>query len=222
MRTRLAILNMNTFRQSEIRRTYTTWSRVYEWLTPIYLLGNEWRLRRDAVGSLDLRPGQAVLDVGCGTGRNFPYILEKIGSSGTLVGVDYTPAMLERAQARLKDRGWGNVYLVEADAARLDLDRSFDAALSTLAMSVIPDYQIALARMRSHLSPGGRIAIADAKRSEQWYVRPFNFVADLLGLGAAADISRPIWEDVKNLVDDYYYRDWFMGFFYLASGKIGE
>lgn len=212
---------MNNIQTKQIQHTYSAWARIYEWLTPIYLLGNEKRLRREAIQALKLQRGQAVLDVGCGTGRNFPYILEKIGNEGTLVGADYIPAMLERAQDRVEDQGWKNVLLVRADAAELNLDRKFDAALSTLAMSVIPNYQNALSRMRAHLTPGGRIAIADARRSGQWFGRPFNFLADLLGRGAAADMSRRIWEDVESMVDDYVYREWFMGFFYVSAGRMG-
>lgn len=213
---------MREYDQNTVKRTYQVWSRAYEWLVPIYLLGNEGRLRRNAIRALALRPGQAVLDVGCGTGRNFPFILEQIGPTGSLVGVDYTPAMLEQARIRVDRQGGGNVQLVQADAAKLDLEKKFDAALSTLAMSVIPDYKSALERMCAHLVPGGRMAIADAKRSTQWYARPFNFVADFLGWGAAADMTRRIWIDVEAQVDDYFCREWFMGFFYVAAGRIKE
>lgn len=90
-------------------------------MTPIYLLGNEKRLRRETIGSLHLQPGQTVLDVACGTGRNFPLILEKIGPTGKLVGVDYTSDMLVRAKERVEREGWKNVELIQADAARIEL-----------------------------------------------------------------------------------------------------
>ena len=213
---------MGAHEQINIKRTYEVWAKLYEWLVPVYLLGNEGRLRRETIRALELHPGQAVLDVGCGTGRNFPFILEKIGSTGRLVGVDYTPAMLGQAGRRVDRQGWDNVQLVLADASKLDLEQKFDAALSTLAMSVIPDYKSALNRMRTQLVPGGRMVIADAKRSTRWYARPFNFVADLLGWGAAADMTRRIWIDVEAQVDDYFYREWSMGFFFVAAGRIKE
>jgi len=119
---------MRNFDQIAIEHTYQNWAKVYEWLTPIYLLGNEKRLRRETIGSLRLQPGQTVLDVGCGTGRNFPLILEKIGSTGKLTGVDYTSDMLARAQERVKREGWKNVELIQGDAVRIELGRKFDAA----------------------------------------------------------------------------------------------
>jgi len=97
---------MSSFDQSSIEHTYQNWAKVYDWLTPIYLLGNEKRLRKKTIGSLHLRPGQTVLDIACGTGRNFPLILEKIGPAGRLVGVDYTAAMLARARERVEREGW--------------------------------------------------------------------------------------------------------------------
>lgn len=93
---------MSSFDQATIEQAYQNWAKVYDWLTPIYILGNEKRLRRRTIVSLHLQPGQTVLDIACGTGRNFPMILEKIGPTGRLVGVDYTAAMLDRARERVE------------------------------------------------------------------------------------------------------------------------
>ena len=211
---------MSKFDQATIEHTYQNWARVYEWLTPIYLLGNEKRLRRETITALRLQPGQTVLDIGCGTGRNFPLILKKIGPTGKLVGVDYTADMLARARERVEREGWKNVELVRDDAARIDLGQTFDAALSTLAISVIPDDHGALDRMRAHVKPGGRLAIGDAKRSSRWYGRPFNWVANLLGAGAAGMMSRNPWEHLEVMLNDFHYAEWFMGFFYVAGGCV--
>lgn len=211
---------MNGFDQSTIGRFYRLWARPYQWLVPIYLLGNEGRLRRKVVDALHLHQGQSVLDVGCGTGRNFPYIIERIGPQGRLIGLDYTPAMLEEAQRLTDRRGWSNVELIRGDAAELSLHDPADAALSTLAMTVIPDYRQALQRMVASVRPGGRVAIADARRSERAYARPFNFVADLLGWGAAADVARRPWEHLGELLHDASYEDFFLGFFYVAAGRV--
>ncbi len=209
---------MNSFDQTAVEKAYQNWAKIYDWLTPMYILGNERRLREKTIGSLRLLPGQTVLDIACGTGRNFSMILEKIGSTGKLVGVDYTCAMLARARERVEREGWKNVELIQKDAARIDLKRKFDAALCTLAIGVIPDYRGALDRMTAHLKPGGRVAIGDAKRSSLWYGRPFNWLADLLGYGAAEDVSRRPWEVLREVVEDFRYEEWFSGFFYIAEG----
>ena len=192
---------------------------MYDWLTPLYLLGNEDRLRRETIGSLHLQRGQTVLEIGCGTGRNFQLILERIGIGGKLVGVDYTFAMLERARERVERRGWKNVELIQGDASRLHLGYKFDAALCTLAIGVIPDPDGALERMVAHVKPGGRLAIGDARRSTRRYGWLFNWLANLLGYGAAQVMSRRPWEAVQVMVSDYSYMDWFSGFFYVAAGE---
>jgi len=210
---------MNSFDQTAVERAYQNWARVYDWLTPLYLLGNEKRLRLEAIDFLHLQPGQVVLDFACGTGRNFPLILDKIGSTGKLVGVDYTAAMLARAREQVERRGWKNVELIQRDVTRIDLGRKFDAALCTLAMSVIPDYRGALERMVAHVKPGGRLAISDGKRSSRRYGRSFDWLADLVALGAAGEVKyRRPWESLRALVGDSDYKEWAWGFFYAAGG----
>lgn len=211
---------MRRFDQSFIEHIYQKWAKVYDGLTPIYLLGNEKRLRRETIDSLHLQPGQTVLDIACGTGRNFPMILEKIGPAGKLVGVDYTAAMLARAQLRVDRKGWENVELIQSDAAGIDLGRNFDAALCTLAIGVIPDYRSALDRMVEHVKPGGRLAIGDAKRSSGWKGFVFNWLANLLGYDAAEDMSRRPWELLREMLGDFHYEEWFSGFFYTAGGRV--
>ena len=213
---------MNSSHLNRIRRLYRLWARPYQWLVPFYLLGNERRLRRKVVNALHLKAGQTVLDVGCGTGRNFPYIMERIGTKGHLIGLDYTPAMLHEAERLVSRRGWTNVELIQGDAAELSMERRVDAALSTLAMSVIPNYRQALQRMVAAVRPGGRVGIADAQRSERAYARPFNVVADLLGWGAAADVARRPWEQLRELLNDASYEAFFLGFFYVATGSVPD
>lgn len=211
---------MSSFDQGAVERAYQRWARVYDWLTPFYLLGNEGRLRRETIQYLDLKPGQRVLDTACGTGRNFPLILERIGSTGSLLGLDYTDAMLAHARERVARAGWKNVELVQGDAASADLGQKFDAVLCTLAIGVIPGYRRALQRMAAHTKPDGRLAIGDARRSVRPAGAPFNWLADLLGYGAAEDMTRRPWEDLRELVADFHYEEWFSGFFYVVGGRV--
>src|SRR5918997_4882644 len=151
---------------------------LYELLAPVYdRTSGEGPLyaaaRARAVDLLDLRPGATVLDVACGTGKNHELIERRIGLSGRLVGVDRSPRMLGRARDRVARRGWSNVRLVESDVTHLtpeslDMlgasppDGGFDAALCTLGLSVIADWQSAWRAMLALVRPGGRIAVMDA------------------------------------------------------------
>ena len=87
-------------------------------------------------------------------------------------------------------------------------------------MSVIPDYESAQKVMVNHVQPSRRVAIADAKLSTNWYACPINWFAFVLCWGAAADITRHPWIVMGEIVDDFNYRQWFMGFFYLAAGRV--
>lgn len=210
---------MSRFDQIAIEHLYQKWAKVYDSLTPMYLLGNEKRLRKKTIDCLHLQPGQTVLDVACGTGRNFPLILEKIGLTGKLIGVDYTSAMLDKARESVEQEGWKNVELIQGDAARIDLERKFDAVLCTLAIGVIPDYRSALDRMVAHVRPGGWLAISDGKRSSRWYGWTINWLANLLGYGAGEEMSRQPWESLREKVGDFRYEEWFSGCFYVAAGR---
>src|SRR5262249_45902746 len=95
------------------------------------------RLR--AVQALDLRPGDTVIDMACGTGLNFPLLQKAIGPGGRILGVDLTDAMLTRAQDRIEANGWSNVSLVQADAADYDFPAEVDAILSTYALTQVPE-----------------------------------------------------------------------------------
>ncbi|MGI9189456.1 MAG: class I SAM-dependent methyltransferase, partial [Longimicrobiaceae bacterium] len=95
-------------------------------------------LRRTAE-ALAVRPGQTVVDLGCGTGKNLPALAEAVGPGGRVVGVDISVAMLERARARLARKGLRNVELVEADAATFGLPTGTERVLATFSLSMMPD-----------------------------------------------------------------------------------
>jgi ubiquinone/menaquinone biosynthesis C-methylase UbiE len=206
------------FSQDSIRRIYNVWAPRYQ-LANLYLLGQLPRMRRLAVGRLQLRPGDSVLEISCGTGANFPYIQEHIGPGGRLVGIDYTQAMLDQAGQLVEERGWRNVELLHADAAELDLNEKFDGMLWMLAASVVPGWQEALERAVAHLKPDGWLVIADVRLSECWYARPFNWYANVMGLGAAADIGRRPWERLSGHLVHVGYDELLLGFLYIAWGQ---
>lgn len=147
-----------------VQSFYRYHAYVYDWTRWTILHG-----RRRAVRALQLRPESTVLEIGCGTGLNFRYVLDLLDAErGRLVGVDFSPDMLRRAERRLAARGWRNVELVEADASKLDLDRSFDGILFAYSLTMIPDWPAALERARAHLKPGGRLVVLDFGRFEGW------------------------------------------------------
>lgn len=158
---------MKTLTLARAERIYGWWGRhprLYRALAWLVFLGRERRLRQRAAALTGAGPGATVLDLGCGTGANFDAIEARIGDRGRLIGFDYSAGMLAVAKRSAIRRGWENVELVEGDAARMALpDASIDAAISTLALSAMPDQRAALERVHAALRPGARLCVLDAK-----------------------------------------------------------
>ncbi|GAB3668593.1 class I SAM-dependent methyltransferase [Nocardioides korecus] len=172
---------------------------------PIYGVG-----RTHAIPALGLQEGSRVLDVGCGTGLNFPLLLEAVGKSGQVVGVDRSPEMLEVARRKAVRRPPGNVVLVEADAERLDrLAISgpggsavfFDAVLFTYSLSLMKDWRGAWNRASSLVRTGGRAAIVDMEPPHRW-ARIFDPAARLACSMGGADIHARPWTALEATATD--------------------
>jgi demethylmenaquinone methyltransferase/2-methoxy-6-polyprenyl-1,4-benzoquinol methylase len=121
------------------------------------------RYRRQAVEAMNVGEGDTVLEIGCGTGANFPYIQERIGPSGRLITLDYTPGMLEQAAKRVEKHGWQNVQFIQGDAAEVAklVTGPVDGAVSTFCLSIVPGWERAIAGAAALLRPGGRFVVLD-------------------------------------------------------------
>ena len=114
-------------------------------------------LVREAVGA---RPGDRILDVGCGPGFYVAELLDEVGPEGSVVGVDGSDSML--ALAAHRNETAANVEFLEADATSLPVaDGDFDAALSVQVLEYVADVPAALAEIHRALRPGGRVALWD-------------------------------------------------------------
>lgn len=124
--------------------------------------------RRRGIELMALAPGQAVLDLGCGTGLSFGWLQAAVGVSGHIIGVDASQAMLDQAAGRARRHGWSNVTLVQGEAHRLGqalrgsgIDPSgVDGVLAAYALSVMSPWKEAWQQVIS-LAPGTRVAVVD-------------------------------------------------------------
>ena len=187
----------------------------YDRISPLYDVGatGSGRPRRKAVAQLLLEPGDVVLDMACGTGLNFPFVEAAIGSEGLLIGLDYSPGMLARAERKVKRMGWGNVRLIRADAGSLSEDLlkehagvgRVDKVLCTLGLTVVPDWEAAFERSWALLKPGGRYAVMD------WYVKQRNLFSWFLNSISQGDVGRRTWAPLERVTEEYSYRTFIGG-----------
>jgi len=120
--------------------------------------------RKRACDQLDLSGGERVLEIGCGPGVNFELLVEDAGSEGTVVGLDYSTSMVQEARARRREHGWTNIEVVRGDATQVSFEPgTFDAALASLVLSVIPAAREVIQAVHDALVPGGRFVVFDAR-----------------------------------------------------------
>ena len=109
-----------------------------------------------------LQPGQRVVDVGSGAGFDSLIAARMVGPHGQVIGVDMTPAMLEKARRSAASAGLANVEFREGYAETLPvLDSWADVVISNGVLNLAPDKIAALTEMARAMKPGGRLQIGD-------------------------------------------------------------
>lgn len=115
--------------------------------------------REELIARLDLRPGMRVAELGCGTGSSLDVIGPALESLAHYDMVDLCPALL--VQARRRAGSWHNIVVHEADATNWRPSQLSDRVLISYALTMIPDWRMAIDNAKAMLAPGGRIGIVD-------------------------------------------------------------
>jgi ubiquinone/menaquinone biosynthesis C-methylase UbiE len=142
------------------------WARLYDPLVNLVTLGRATAMRAQAADLAAIRPGESVLDVGCGTGELTRRALIRVGPTGRVCGIDPSAEMIAVARRKAARAGVGIDYRVAAIEALPLPDATFDVVLSSFMMHHLPDdlKPRGLAEVRRVLKPGGRLLIVDLKR----------------------------------------------------------
>jgi demethylmenaquinone methyltransferase/2-methoxy-6-polyprenyl-1,4-benzoquinol methylase len=211
--------------KQEVQAMYQSGAKYYDFTTLLYrLIGLRMnRYRSLAVKLLRLKRGGSIIELGCGTGLNFPLLVEQIGPEGRLVGVDLTPGMLERARERVERSGWKNVELVQSDIARYDIPHGVDGVLATGVFGYVAGYDRVIKAASEALVPGGRMVILDGQQPRNlpaWLFkvvlrlgRPFGFTPEYFNV-------RPR-ESVERYFQETSFEEMYGGLIYLSCGTAG-
>ena len=180
-------------------------------------------VRQKAVELLRLKEGDRVLDVGCGPGGSFPYLVCAVGHSGQVVGVEISPVIVINARRRISKNGWRNVQLIEADARTVHLTGTFDGLLM-FATDVIL-LEEALENIFPHLRETARVVAFGAKLTGNRLGTILNPLLKLLFKLTFATTPKPDhqpWRIVAKRLENLDVEEYFFGLMFLASGSVGK
>lgn len=211
--------------KQKVQAVYQSGAKYYDFTTILFrLIGLRMKAYRLlAIKKLSLQRGNCVIELGCGTGLNFPFLMEQIGPEGRLIGVDFTPGMLDIARMRVERSGWKNVELIQSDIAAYDFPEGVNGVFATGLFGYIHEYDRVIKTASQSIVPGGHIAILDGKQPENLPSWLFKIV---LKLGEPFECTpeyfnvRP-WESVGRYFKDTSFETKYGGMIYILSGTAG-
>lgn len=184
------------------------------------------RTRQKAVQMLELKLGDRVLDVGCGPGGCFPYLVRAVGPSGLVVGVEISPEVTINARKRIEKNGWSNVQVITADARTVKLQDKFDGLLMFAAADIYASQQ-ALDNLFPYLKSDARVCAFGVKLSRYRSGKVFNLFFRTMVSKLTFPSTSPSdilnyepWGQLEKRVGKLTVEEYFFGCFFLAWGSI--
>ena len=141
--------------------------RFYDWLAAAYCLGREGKMRERTLDLAGVAAGERVLDVCCGTGTLALAAKQRVGSDGSVHGIDASKEMIAHAKAKAARRDLPVIFDVAAAQSLPFSDATFDVVTCSLALHHLPEEAraSAIAEMQRVLKPGGRMMIVEFGKS---------------------------------------------------------
>lgn len=206
--------------KTDISSYWNRWAPIWDIL--LHLVRLDHKYREQGISVLNLKKGMTVLDIACGTGLNFPYLFQAVGPEGRIIAVDIAPKMLQKAKERAQKNGWNNFEFIHGDVSRIELPDA-DAATAFWCMISIPEYKMALENIISSLLSGGRLAVLDFKRINDFPGAVLNPLFNQICRFTHQDVNREPWLYMEQLIDNVKMREWNGGLLlsnvYLAWGE---
>lgn len=149
-------------------------------------------VRRRTIARLGLRPGDTVIDAGCGTGLSLPLLRAAVGPRGHIVGIEQSPEMLAQAHECVRKHRWHNVTLIEASVEDARLAPGADAALFHFTHDILRS-PTAVGNVMQALRPGASVVACGLKWAAPWAwpVNLFVFGAALHSVTSLDGLASP-------------------------------
>jgi demethylmenaquinone methyltransferase/2-methoxy-6-polyprenyl-1,4-benzoquinol methylase len=179
-------------------------------------------VRKRAAELLELKPGDRVIDAGCGSGGSFPFLVAEIGDAGEIVGIEISPESTASARRRIEKNGWSNVSVVESPAEDAVLTGIFDGLLMFAAPDVFASDN-AWKNLTPYLTENARVAFFGAKLTHHWLGAVLNPVLRALcklSFSTTPDPDYEPWNVAKKTVEEIKVNEYFFGLMFLASGRV--
>ena len=191
--------------KKKVSKYYNRFSKFYDKLSP---KGYYLKARKKAVDELELKKGDTVLNVACGTGQSFEFFQEYLKDTGLIIGLDFSDGMLSKAKEKVKRNNWKNIQLINGDANLLSeawltnqigqaKKLQIDASICDLGLSAMPDWENVLNRIMEVTKPNGKIVIMD------WYMEKLTIRGQFVNWIGEADITRPTWKYLETRADNF-------------------
>ena len=192
----------------------------YRELAPVYDRSTRLinRIRKRTIAALDLRPGDTVLDAGCGTGWCIPILLAQVGPSGRVIGCDPSLEMLRIARSRVSSTQ--PVELIHAPAEHVRLAAPVDAILFSYTHDVIRSRRtleniLGQAKAKARVAATGTKLYARWLVPANWYLRVTHrqYITNFDGLDTP-------WSILASYLDDFEVRTGPFTQHYIATGRV--
>ncbi len=202
---------------------YDRFAKIYDWVSS----KSYYSKPRDlAIKELNLDKNQNVLNIPCGTGQNFEFYQKYLFNTGSIIGIDLSQGMLEKAQEKIDKNNWKNIQLFTADATKIYTEWinanikqgfKFDSILCDLGLSGFPEWESIIDNLISLLKPNGKIVIMD------WYIDKPSLRGSFIKWIGKGEVNRPIFQYLENKVAGFKLNNSFKnGNMFVASGTKKE
>lgn len=196
-------------KEEHVHRVFEKIYNQYDSMNSVISFNRHKAWRKDVMKRMNVAKGAKALDVCCGTGDWAIALAEAAGSTGEIIGLDFSQNMLSIADEKNKSLQYNQLSFIQGNAMELPYaDNSFDYVTIGFGLRNVPDYMTVLKEMYRVIKPGGKVVCLETSQPtmigfRQGYYLYFRFIMPLLGKMVAKSYKEYAWlhESAKNFPD---------------------